>query len=67
VLERAEIAHGREAQRRQCRLEAALLEAVAWVESYRAIWEERFDRLEMYLQELKAKEKKHGRKQHRRK
>jgi hypothetical protein len=34
-----------------------------WAERYRAIWEERFDRLEAYLHELKEKEKKHGRKQ----
>ena len=63
VLERAGlIARGREAQWRPCRLEAAPLKDVAdWVERYRAIWEERLDRLEIYLQELKAKEKKHGR------
>ena len=65
VLERAGlIARGREAQWRPCRLEAAPLKEVAdWAERYRAIWEQRFDRLETYLQELKAKEKKHGRKQ----
>ena len=64
VLERAGlIARGREAQWRPCRLEGAPLKAVAeWVERYRASWEPRFDRLEMYLQELKAKEKNHGRK-----
>ena len=63
VLERAGlIARGREAQWRPCRLEAAPLKDVAdWVERYRAIWEERLDRLEIYLQELKAKEQKHGR------
>jgi DNA-binding transcriptional ArsR family regulator len=63
VLERAGlIARGREAQWRPCRLEAARLKDVAdWVERYRAIWEERFDRLDVYLQELKAKEKTHGR------
>jgi DNA-binding transcriptional ArsR family regulator len=67
VLERAGlIARGREAQWRPCRLEPAPLKDVAdWIERYRAIWERRFDRLEVYLQELKAKEKKHGRK-HRR-
>lgn len=65
VLERAGlIARGREAQWRPCRLEAAPLKEVAdWAERYRAIWEQRFDRLETYLQELKAKEKKHDRKQ----
>ena len=30
-------------------------------EGYRAIWEQRFNRLETYLQQLNAKEKKHGR------
>lgn len=68
VLERAGlIARGREAQWRPCRLEPAPLKEVAdWVERYRAMWEQRFDRLETYLQELKAKETKHG-PQHRRK
>jgi DNA-binding transcriptional ArsR family regulator len=65
VLERAGlIARGREAQRRPCRLEAAPLKAVAeWTERYRALWEQRLDSLETYLQELKAKEKKDARKQ----
>jgi DNA-binding transcriptional ArsR family regulator len=64
VLERAGlIARGREAQWRPCRLEAAPLKEVAdWTERYRAIWEGRFDRLDTYLQQLTAKEKRHGRK-----
>ena len=64
VLERAGlIARGREAQWRPCRIEAGPLEEVAaWAERYRHIWEARLDRLDTYLQELKAKEKKHGRK-----
>ena len=64
VLERAGlVARGREAQWRPCRLEAGPLKSVAeWTERYRAIWEQRFDRLETYLQELQAKEKPHGRK-----
>jgi DNA-binding transcriptional ArsR family regulator len=67
VLERAGlIARGREAQWRPCRLEASPLKEVAdWAERFRAIWEQRFDRLEMYLQALKAKERKNGRKQRR--
>ena len=67
VLERAGlIARGREAQWRPCRLEAAPLKEVAdWVERYRVIWEQRLDRLDRYLQELKPKEKKHGRQQRR--
>ena len=63
VLERAGlITRGREAQWRPCRLEAGPLEQVAdWTERYRHIWEARLDRLDDYLQELKAKERKHGR------
>ncbi len=64
VLERAGlIARGREAQWRPCRLEAGpLKEVAAWTERYRAFWERRFDRLDTYLQQLKAKEKRDGRK-----
>jgi DNA-binding transcriptional ArsR family regulator len=64
VLERAGlIARGREAQWRPCRLEAGPLKDVAdWTERYRQHWEARFDRLENYLQRMKAKEKTHGRK-----
>ena len=48
---------------RPCRLEAAPLKDVSeWVERYRRFWEESFDRLDAYLQELQAKEKKDGRK-----
>jgi DNA-binding transcriptional ArsR family regulator len=65
VLEHAGlIARGREAQWRPCRLEPAPLKDVShWVEEYRQIWEQRLDRLDDYLRELKTKEKKHGRKQ----
>lgn len=54
VLERAGlISQGREAQWRPCRLEAAPIKAVAdWTESYRRFWEESFDRLGEYLEEL---------------
>ena len=64
VLERAGlITRGREAQWRPCRLEAGPLKDVAdWVEYYRRFWEESFDRLDNYLQELQSKEKPHGRK-----
>ncbi len=60
VLERAGlIARSREAQKRPCRLEAAPLKDVTdWLENYRRFWEESFDRLDEYLLELKAKEKK---------
>ena len=62
VLERAGlIARGREAQWRPCRIEAAPLKDVAeWTEQYRTIWEQHFDSLELYLQQMKAKERKHG-------
>jgi DNA-binding transcriptional ArsR family regulator len=67
VLERAGlIARGREAQWRPCRLQAGPLQDVAgWVEHYRRFWEDSFDRLDVYLRELKRqnakgkKEKKH--------
>ena len=63
VLERAGlIARGRDAQWRPCRLQAAPLRDVAtWIEHYRRFWEESFDRLDHYLRELQAKEKKRGR------
>jgi DNA-binding transcriptional ArsR family regulator len=64
VLERAGlITRRREAQWRPCQLEAAPLKQVAdWAERYRHIWEQRLDRLDVYLQELQTKEKPHGRK-----
>jgi DNA-binding transcriptional ArsR family regulator len=64
VLQRAGlITQGRQAQWRPCRLEAKPLREVAdWVEKYRQFWEERLDRLEDYLEQLRAKEKKRGRK-----
>ena len=63
VLERAGlIARSREAQWRPCRIEAGPLKEVdEWVERYRRIWEEKFDRLDEYLRELRDKEKRHGR------
>ena len=72
VLERAGlIAQRRDAQRRPCRIEAAPLQQVAdWAEHYRTLWEQRFDRLEFYLNELQttqAKEKPHARKHRKRK
>jgi DNA-binding transcriptional ArsR family regulator len=66
VLERAGlIARGRSAQWRPCRIDAGPLKQVAeWTESFRRIWETRFDNLELYLQELQAQkknqEKSHG-------
>lgn len=58
VLERAGlISRGRDAQRRPCRLEARpLAEADGWLENYRQFWEAQFQRLDVLLEELKAKE-----------
>jgi DNA-binding transcriptional ArsR family regulator len=64
VLERAGlISRRREAQWRPCQIEAGpLQEVVEWAEHYRHLWEARLDRLDKYLETLKAKEKSHGRK-----
>src|SRR3954447_5886972 len=72
VLERAGlIARGREAQWRPCRIEVrALKEVDEWLEEYRRLWEDRLDRLEVYLSELQAEQtngRKPGQKRHRRK
>jgi DNA-binding transcriptional ArsR family regulator len=56
------ITQGRQAQWRPCRLHAKPLHDVSdWVEKYRRFWEESFDRLDEYLQEVQHKEKGHGR------
>lgn len=49
----------KDAQRRwyELRLEP-LVEIDTWLESYRRLWDERYDRLDNYLQELQTKEKK---------
>jgi DNA-binding transcriptional ArsR family regulator len=64
VLERAGlISRGRDAQWRPCKLEPQALKSVdEWLERYRRLWEERFDRLEEYLRGLQAKEKADDRK-----
>jgi DNA-binding transcriptional ArsR family regulator len=64
VLERAGlIARGREAQWRPCRIEPhALKDVDDWLARYRRFWDESFDRLDVYLQEVQAKGKKRGRK-----
>jgi DNA-binding transcriptional ArsR family regulator len=64
VLERAGlIARGRSAQWRPCRLDAGPMREVAeFLESYRRFWDESFERLDDLLVEMKAKEKKRGRK-----
>jgi DNA-binding transcriptional ArsR family regulator len=66
VLERAGlIARGRERQWRPARLDAAPLKEVAdWMEPYRRFWEESYDQLEEYLEQLqdRGKEQSDGRK-----
>ena len=60
VLERSGlITRSRDAQWRPCRLEAGpMKEAVDWLQHYRRHWEESFDRLDEYLNQLQTKEKK---------
>nr|WP_298897699.1 metalloregulator ArsR/SmtB family transcription factor [uncultured Altererythrobacter sp.] len=57
VLENAGlISRGRDAQFRPCAISPEPLRQVArWTEQYRAIWEQRFDRIENYLEQLEAK------------
>ena len=56
VLEHAGlVVRGRDAQWRPRALEAApLAEANAYLEKFRKLWEERFDRLERYLEKLQS-------------
>lgn len=64
VLQRAGlITQGRDRQFRPCRIEAAPLKVAAdWTLQYRQLWEQRLDRLEQYLNDLQAQEKKRERK-----
>ncbi len=56
VLEHAGlIVRSRNAQWRPCKLSPAPLKSAAeWIEHYRQFWEQSFDRLEAYLEELQA-------------
>lgn len=62
VLEHAGlIARGRDAQWRPARLEAAPLKDISeWVERYRQNWEESFNRLDDYLQEVQKRNRETG-------
>src|SRR5437867_3949576 len=62
VLERAGlIGRGRERQWRPARLEAGPLKDVAeWTQTYRRFWEESYDRLDEYLEELQGRGKEKG-------
>jgi len=54
VLEKAGlVSKGKEAQYRPCKInKEALKNASDWMEQYRVLWDERFDRLEEYLKTL---------------
>ena len=67
VLERAGlISRGRDAQRRPCRLEPQpLAEAAQWLDRYRELWEESFQKLDALLEEMKEAEMKPHRKKDR--
>ncbi|HWA45394.1 MAG TPA: metalloregulator ArsR/SmtB family transcription factor [Hypericibacter adhaerens] len=52
------IRRGREGQTRPCRLDTAALQKVAhWVEAYRHLWEDSFDRLDAHLKAARSKAK----------
>jgi DNA-binding transcriptional ArsR family regulator len=57
VLEQAGlISRGRDAQRRPCQLRGEALDAITrWTQHTREAWNDRFDRLDDYLQQLQAK------------
>jgi len=63
VLERAGlVAQEKQGRIRRCRLSAEPLhDANDWLENYRRFWEERFQRLDALLDELKREEKKRHR------
>lgn len=63
VLERAKlISRGREAQWRPCTLEPRpLMEVADWIERYRELWEERFERLDSVLRQLQQSHDAEGR------
>ena len=58
VLERAGlITQGQKAQYRPCTLDVTPLQEVSrWTEQYRHIWEERFERMDDYINQLNKKE-----------
>jgi DNA-binding transcriptional ArsR family regulator len=64
VLEQAELVVTEKVGRvRNCRLGPCRLgEEAAWIESYRQRWAARFDALDTVIEELKRREKRHGRK-----
>ena len=63
VLERAGlVSRSKDAQRRPRRLEAhPLAEATEWLERYRRFWEDRYQRLDAVLEEMKSLQEPHRR------
>jgi DNA-binding transcriptional ArsR family regulator len=59
VLERAGlVVRGQRAQYRPCALDAApLAEVSTWAEQYRPVWEDRFNRLDDYVKQLRPHRK----------
>jgi DNA-binding transcriptional ArsR family regulator len=52
------VRRGREAQYRPCTLDAAPLRNVSiWAEQYRPVWEARFARMDLYLEQLRSQGK----------
>jgi hypothetical protein len=58
VLERAGlVSRSRDAQRRPSRIQPEPLREVdAWLQSYRALWNDRFDRIDDLLTKIQAKD-----------
>jgi DNA-binding transcriptional ArsR family regulator len=56
VLERAGlVVRGQRAQYRPCTLDPSpLAEVASWAEQYRPVWEARFDRMDEYLERVRA-------------
>jgi DNA-binding transcriptional ArsR family regulator len=51
----------RQGRERYCEIRLDKLNEISdWVEQYQKIWEQRFDRLDEYLNEMQQKEKTHG-------
>jgi DNA-binding HxlR family transcriptional regulator len=49
------------AQTRPCRVEAeSLKKASEYIEIFRSLWEERFDKLAEYLEQIQAQDQQHG-------
>jgi DNA-binding transcriptional ArsR family regulator len=54
------ISQSRRAQWRPCHIEATPLKAIAeWTDSFRVCWEQRFQRMDEYLERIEHKERKH--------